>query len=357
MGPDIRGVADQPVSSRPIAYVMEQTLGNVTHYLNLRHARPAGNPDLRWLPIEYRSGRLPWTIAAGRLTRRALLPVLDDVAGVFLHTMALAPGVFDLFHKKPIVISGDATPFAKREMRTAYGLGRQFRLVELAKREFFRHMFKRSAGFVAWSCWAKESLVRDYGCREDAVAVIPPGINLELFMPGDRDHELPRILFVGGDFDRKGGNLLLRVFRKHFRGRAELVIATREAVEDEPGVTVHRNIPANSDEMRRLYATSDVFALPTQADCYSIVCMEALAAGMPVVTTRVGGIPEIVLEGKTGHAVEVNDEAAFTSSLRSLVEDAAKRREMSLAARADAIARFGADDNAQALFAFVQSRC
>jgi glycosyltransferase involved in cell wall biosynthesis len=355
--PDIRPPADRTATGRPIAYVMEQTLGNTTHYLNLRRAHQPGSSEPRWIPIEYRKSMLPWTFAAGRLARKALLPILDDVAGIFLHTMTLAPGVADLFARKPIVISGDATPFAKREMRTAYGLGRQRPLAEFAKREMYRWIFRRAAGFVVWSHWAKQSLVRDYGCRDDDVAVIPPGIDLDLFVPGDRDHELPRILFVGGDFERKGGDLLLRVFRKHLQGHAELVLVTRDPVPEEPGVFVHRNVQANSDALRRLYATSDVFALPTRADCYAIVCMEALAAGMPVVTTRIGGIPDIVLEGMTGHSVEVDDEQALTEALLSLVHDPARRREMSLAARADAIARFGANANAQALFDFVRSRC
>lgn len=341
----------------PIAYVMEQTLGNTTHYLNLRRAESAGGHEFRWLPIEYRKTLLPWTISAGRQARKALLPVLDEVGGVFIHTMTLAPGLVDLFGRKPIVVSGDATPFAKREMRAAYGHGPKIPLAELAKREFYRRLFRRAAGFVAWSHWAKRSMVKDYGCREDDVAVIPPGIDLELFVPGDRDHELPRILFVGGDFERKGGDLLLRVFRKHLRGRAELILVTRDHVAEEPGVTVHHNVQANSEVLRRLYATSDVFALPTRADCYALVCMEALAAGMPLVTTRVGGIPDIVLEGKTGHSVEVDDEHALAGALLRLVDDPARRREMSQAARADAVARFGANANASALFDFVRSRC
>jgi glycosyltransferase involved in cell wall biosynthesis len=336
---------------------MEQTLGNITHYLNLRRTQLAQSPDVRWIPIEYHRSRFPWTVSAARLTRQALKPMLDEVDGVFLHTMALAPGVFDLFSRKPIVVSGDATPFAKREMRTAYGLGRPNRLVELAKREFSRRMFKRAAGFVTWSQWAKHSMVRDYGCSEDSVAVIPPGIDLDLFAPGDRDHELPRILFVGGDFSRKGGNLLLKVFRRHLKGRAVLVLVTREPVPDEPGVLVHRDVDANSDELRRLYATSDIFALPTRADCYSIVCMEALASGMPVVTTRIGGIPDLVQEGRTGYTVDVDDEAAFTDALLSLVNDPAARRAMAAAARADAGERFSVHANAAKLFSFVRSRC
>src|SRR5678816_1550459 len=110
--------------------------------------------------------------------------------------------------------SSDGTPANKRNMRLDYGLGAQTRFAETAKRSVYRQVFKRAAGFVAWSNWTKASFVEDYGCREEDVAVIPPGIHMDEFAPGDRTHALPRILFVGGDFARKGGDLLLDVFRK-----------------------------------------------------------------------------------------------------------------------------------------------
>ena len=346
------------MNQRAIAYVMEQTLGNITHYLNLRSAEPLATAVLpRWLPIEYRPGVLPWTVTGGWLARNALLPVLDQVDGVFIHTMTLALGAFDLFLKKPFVLSCDATPFAKRHMRGAYGLASQLAWSEIAKRRLYRQMLRRAAGFTAWSNWAKESLVRDYGCSPKDVAVIPPGVDVSAFAPGAREHALPRILFVGGDFVRKGGDLLLEIFRKHLRGSAELVLVTRDRVPEEPGVSVHLDLRANSPELRALYSTSDIFALPTRADCYALACMEAMAAALPVVTTRVGGLSDLVTEGVTGHVIDVDDEAGLASALASLSADSGKRMEMAAAARAQALARFDAKANAKALFEFVRSRC
>jgi glycosyltransferase involved in cell wall biosynthesis len=346
------------MSSRRIAYVMEQTLGSATHYLNLRRAESVDwGGSHRWLPIAYEASRLPWTVRGSWLARRALAPIIDDVDGVFIHTMTLAPASIDLFRKKPVVISSDGPAMAKSGMRGAYGDAPERPLARMAKRELYRQVFKHAAGFVAWSQWAKESLVRHYGCPERDVAVIPPGVDLDLYVPGAHDHPLPRILFVGGDFLRKGGGLLLDVYRKHLRGHSELVLVTRDQVAEEPGVTVYRNIAANSPELLELYASCDVFALPTTADCYSLVCMEALAAGMPVVTTRVGGIPDLVIEGKTGHLIEVNDEEGLAAALSSFVFDRHKLRDMAQAARADALARFSASTNANVLFEFVRSRC
>ncbi len=346
------------MSRRPIAYVMEQTLGSITHYMNLRREETAASTPLpHWVPIEFRESRLSWTVTGSYLARRALGKVLADVDGIFMHTTTLAPLSVDLFRKKPTVLSSDGTPLNKRGMRRAYGLTNEGRLGELAKRALYRGVFGMAAGLVAWSNWTKQSFVEDYGCKEQDVAVIPPGIDLKEFSIGDRNHELPRILFVGGDFERKGGDLLLDVFRRRLRGRAELILVTRADVKNEPGITVHRDVSANSPKLHELYRTSDMFVLPTRADCYSLVCMEALAAGLPIVATRVGGIPDMIREGETGHLLDVGDSATLGDALESLVTQPTLRHAMGEKSRAEAERRFDARENARLLFEFVRSRC
>lgn len=343
---------------RPIAYVMEQTLGSTTHYLNLRSQEDAleGERPL-WLPIEFRQGRLPWTLRGGMSARQAISRTVDDVDGFFVHTTTIALLSADLFRERPLVVSSDGTPMNKRGMRAAYGMRPEGRVSELAKRAVYRQAFRRAAGFVAWSNWTRLSFIEDYGCPPDAVKVIPPGINLADFAPGDRSHSLPRILFVGGDFERKGGDLLLDVFRRRLRGRAELVLVTRSPVPAEEGVTVYRDISPNSVKLRELFATCDVFTLPTRADCYSLVCMEALAAGMPLVATDVGGISDLVRNGETGYLVNVDDWQSIADALEKLVDDPARRKEMGAAGREEALRRFDARRNARELFEFVRSRC
>ena len=78
---------------------------------------------------------------------------------------------------------------------------------------------------------------------------------------------------------------------------------------------------------------------------------------MPVVATRVGGIPDIVLPGKTGYLLDSGDRAALGDALEALVTDAGSRRSMGESARADALERFDARQNARRLFEFVRSRC
>jgi glycosyltransferase involved in cell wall biosynthesis len=343
--------------TKPIAFLMEQTLGSVTHYLNLRRAEDTAEGIVpKWLPVEFRHGKLPWAVTGSLLARKALSRA-GQVDGCFIHTTTIALLVADGFSRRPTVISSDGTPANKREMRETYGLKPEGTLGRRAKSTVYRRVFGRAAGFVAWSNWTRASFIEDYGCREEDVEVIPPGIDLDQFAPGVREHELPRILFVGGDFLRKGGDLLVDTFRKRLRGKAELVLVTQADIPSEPGIIVHRNLGANSAGLRQLYSDCDVFALPTRADCYSIVCMEALAAGMPLVATRVGGIPDMIREGETGHLVERDDAAALGDALESLVLSPQKRREMGTKSRAEALRRFDARTNAHRLFEFVRRRC
>jgi glycosyltransferase involved in cell wall biosynthesis len=343
---------------RTIACVMEQTLGNITHYFNLRsHESVVGGCTPRWLPIEYRSGKLPWTINGSWDARKALQRVLDQVDGIFIHTPTLSSLSADLFRRKPTILSADGTPLNKRAMRLAYGLKPERRAVEIAKQLTYRNVFARAQGFVAWSHWTKRSFVDDYGCREEDVAVIPPGIDVESFWCGEREHELPRILFVGGDFHRKGGPLLLKIFRERLRNKAELILVTRDDIPEEPGLRVCRNVQPNSARLFELYREADIFALPTTADCYSLACMEALASGLPVVATNVGGIPDILLAGKTGYVIAPDDAEAFGDALETLVVEPARCRAMGVAGRQDALDRFDSRDNARKLFEFVCARC
>jgi glycosyltransferase involved in cell wall biosynthesis len=337
------------------AFVMEQSLGNVTHYLNLRAAEAAA-PWLQasWLPIDFRATRVPWALSGSFDAHMALVRALRDVDVAFVHTTTislLTPGAFP---RRPLVLSTDGTP-NKRGMRKWYGLQPETPIEARLKRALYGSVFRRAEGFVSWCEWTKRSLVEDYGVDASRVVVIPPGIDLDDFHPTERANPLPRILFVGGDFIRKGGDLLLDVFRTRLRGRAQLELVTPADVASEPGVVVHRGVKANSPALRELYANCDLFVLPTRGEVLPLAGMEALAAGLPLVTTRVGGLPELVREGETGRLVEVDDRDALGDAILELVNDATLRRRMSLAARKEAERRFNCKANALQLFEFIRA--
>ena len=196
----------------------------------------------------------------------------------------------------PTALWTDVTPalLDAQAEQYAHGVDKR-RAIRALKHALVRRTFHRAALCLGWSEWARRSFVTDYGVPEAKTAVIPPGIDLSRWEPQHREHggEKPRLLFVGGDFARKGGDLLLAVFRAKLRGRCTLDIVTRDAVPEEEGVRVHRGLQAGTPALLELYHGASVFVLPTRGDCFSIASMEAMAVGLPVVVSSVGGSPRL----------------------------------------------------------------
>lgn len=192
--------------------------------------------------------------------------------------------------------------------------------------------------FTAWSRWAAAGLARD-GIPADRIHVISPGVDLDLWRFPERRPRSPlRLLFVGADFERKGGPLLLDVVRSRFRGRVELDVVTHAAQPDSGGVRFHRAGP-NSPELRSLFAGADLFVLPTRADCFGIAAVEAMASGLPVLMGDVGAAREIVDEGETGWVIP-HDGAAMAEVLESALRSPERLSHMGRRAREVAEQRY-----------------
>jgi glycosyltransferase involved in cell wall biosynthesis len=161
------------------------------------------------------------------------------------------------------------------------------------------------------------------------------------------------MLFVGGDFHRKGGNLLLEFMRSPSRPRCELHLVTQSAVTPQPDVFVHRGLMANSPELLALFRDADIFVLPTRADCLGVALMEAAATGLPSIATNVGGVPEAVRDGETGFVIPSGDSKALYNSLLTLLTNTDQRYRMGRAAFAVASDRFDAQRNNRRLLDFV----
>ena len=184
--------------------------------------------------------------------------------------------------------------------------------------------------------------------------MIPPGVDLAMWerpQPrSTREGDTVRLLFVGGDLTRKGGDLLIEATRR-LRADAslpdvELHLVTKSTVAVEPGIHVHAGMSPNSPELIALYHSCDIFCLPTLGDCLPMVLSEAGAAGMALVSTDVGAIHEVVRDGETGLLIPPGDVEALTVALRTLVADGALRER--LAAGANALVRRDYDATANA---------
>jgi glycosyltransferase involved in cell wall biosynthesis len=362
------------MTPRRVAIVMEQTLGHVTHSKNLRQVADGyAGLEATWLPIPFDVRgparlipllRSNWSARASWRARRALGSALAERPhdALIFHTQVTSLFSLGLIRRLPTIVSLDATPINYDSVGEYYGhrpAGRS--LLDRQKYLMNRRVFHAASGLVTWSAWARRSLEQDYGVDPGRVRVIAPGASPIYFEVGARRlaRALPanpdrpvKLLFVGGDFKRKGGPLLLDCMRGSLAERCELHVVTHEAVPPQRSVQVHRGLAPNSPELLRLFAESDVLVLPTMAECLAITLMEATAAGLPVITTNVAALGEAVRPGESGLLVRPGDVTALRRAIDVLVGDTSLRERMGRAGRELAQQKFDAGRNGRALLDF-----
>jgi glycosyltransferase involved in cell wall biosynthesis len=309
--------------------------------------------------------RSNWTLRASFRAREQARAAMSrkQLDGLFFHTQVTALFGSRLMARCPAVVSLDATPLNVDSVGAAYNHAPSgSKSLEALKNTLNRYTFRSAKRLITWCDWARQSLVNDYGVEADKVTVIPPGIDLDRWRferNGDSGRNRPlRLLFVGGDFRRKGGDILLQAFRKELRGRCELDIVTREEVETTlgEGIRVHHGLTSNAPALLDLYAKADAFVFPTLGDCLPIAVMEAMASGLPVVSTCVGAISEEVEDGRTGFLTPPGDAERLAGYVSRLADDADLRREMGAAGRRVAEERFDGGKNYRRVLA-VCKRC
>lgn len=165
------------------------------------------------------------------------------------------------------------------------------------------------AGSLWASRWAATDAAERYGLRRTSVA--PFAANIP--DPGPRQRNLPgqgvELLSVGVKWHRKGMDTAVQAADALRAGgmNVHLHVVGVDAPDEtwlREHVTYHgrlsKEVPEEAAKLAALYAAADVFLLPTRNEPFGIVFQEAAAHGLPVVTSDVGGVPEVVEEGVTG---------------------------------------------------------
>lgn len=346
-------------AGRRLAFVLDQQVGLRTQSLNFERivsADPAFEGTI--VPVRYAADggfltRIPGVPGGVKGTLRGVAEIRSALEGkdfdAVLWATWAAKSVPDLVSRWPAYIRMDMTPIQMEEMGAHYGYSKtRARFLASLKRRATDRIYNLATHHFPWSNFVAESLEADYGIPAENITVITPGVDTELYHPDPSvkpNDGVVRVLFVGGDFERKGGDLLLRWAKERQADKSlpsfELQIVTRdESVQSGPGIVVHRGVGNDSPELIRLYQMSDVFVLPTRADCYSLVSMEAMACGLPVVVSRLGGIPDIVSEGETGYLLTPDDDEALAVALDHLVSDQELRELMGADGRRRAVGSF-----------------
>jgi glycosyltransferase involved in cell wall biosynthesis len=338
----------------------------MTRYLNLRkYAEQDPEIEFMWAPVAHytppdmpsRLRFLPEPLFMRARVIQQALPVLNKLASldaVMIHLFEadILCSLRSYLHRTPVHVSStDEAPITNRAAYPLYPSD----LTKPVWRQKLRlaidmWRIRHTDLFIPFSRWAAGILV-ECGAPRDHVYPMHVGLDLDLWncppRPPTPAGAKPKILFVGTDFVRKGGSLLLDVFERRFQGRAELHLVTMQAPKDaREGVYVHADFKPNDPRLTRLYQESDVLVVPTTADTGPLwVFMEAMAMRLPVIGTDTGANKELVQHGKTGLIVKIGDGGELGAAIETLLDDAELRRAMGERGRELVEARYSARVN------------
>jgi glycosyltransferase involved in cell wall biosynthesis len=187
--------------------------------------------------------------------------------------------------------------------------------------------------------WAAESFVANYGVARERVRVIGMGHRPRKIPLRERNWSSPRFLFVGVDWKRKNGEMVLRAFREV---RAKIPDAVLSLVGESPqmeesGIERYGFLPREDLAAQRildgLYDNATCFVLPSRFDPSAIAYLEASSAGLPVIATGAGGSSELL--GDAAVIVNPDDVDGIARAMLDLSDpDRAREAGVSAAARA-----------------------
>ncbi len=279
--------------------------------------------------------------AARRISRLERIMGRFDV--IHFHPQPTAWASLRRMRRTPSIVSIDTTQrLASRDVPG--GLARLDYAPNIARD---RTVVRAAAAIVATSRWAADDLLADDPDLASKTHVLPYPVPLDGFDArwiGERHARASaapsapvRVLFIGGDFPRKGGAELLDAWRAGgFASRATLTLVTDwpgAEADLPPGAAIVRGVRAYTPEWLAAWRDADLFVMPTRGEAFGMVFQEAAAAGLPSIGTAINAIPEIVADGETGILVPPGDPAALVEAMRALVESPDRRRTMGEAAR------------------------
>jgi glycosyltransferase involved in cell wall biosynthesis len=208
---------------------------------------------------------------------------------------------------------------------------------------------------------AAKSLLVSLNVEEDKISVIPLGVDTDKFDFQGSGSELRQrlglggsrvLLYVGRLDEVKGVDVLLRAFAKIGATREDLrllIIGSGRMEASLRGLASSLGIANNvvfqpwwpHERLPELYKACDVFVLPSLREAFGLVGLEAMSAGRPVVGSRVGGIQDYVIPGRTGMLAVPGDVDSLCASLSAVVDDGSLREEMGHNGRDRAVREYG----------------
>jgi glycosyltransferase involved in cell wall biosynthesis len=220
-----------------------------------------------------------------------------------------------------------------------------YRRLPAPLRQVVNDVFQRADRFVVLSQRWRSFYIEECELSPSQVVVLPNPTRLPADVPDRRARAQVQFLYLGRICQSKGAFDLIRAFAslaESERQRARLVLAGNGEVQAARRVAAEHGarviVLPWLDTRRRdqLLAASDVFVLPSHIEGMPMAMLEAMASGLPVIVTPVGGIPEVVTDGVEGDLVAPGDVPQLALALSGMINDPARRSELGQRARSRA---------------------
>jgi glycosyltransferase involved in cell wall biosynthesis len=211
-------------------------------------------------------------------------------------------------------------------------------------RSYETKLMNRSDALIAVSRYTVGELTGLYGIEEEKIHVIYNGVDINKFKPRPDRAELRRkfgleeekkiVLFVGRLYHRKGLEILLHsippviqefgdvkfaISGTGYKKKEQSLRELAKQLDIEDYVTFLGYVP--DEKLPDLYSASDIFVLPAIYENFPFAILEAQATGLPVISTKVGGIPEFLADKENGFLIDPGDPAQLTQRVLTLLQD------------------------------------
>ena len=198
--------------------------------------------------------------------------------------------------------------------------------------------YQRAAHICTRAGIVKRSLIDDYSVPSERISVIGGGLNFAALPEiTQRAPDAPfTVLFIGTDFYRKGGDLVLKAFGlvRKIIPNAQLIVVTHDTIQSglaREGVRILAPI-WEREKLEVLYRQADVFILPSRLETWGDVLLEAMSFGLPCIGVNGQAMEDIIVHGETGMLVAPEQVELLANAIIELFERPDLRRKMGQAA-------------------------
>ena len=214
-------------------------------------------------------------------------------------------------------------------------------------------VMKRIDRIITGSNHSAQSILQVFGVPASHVEIIHDGVDTDTFRPLEGVEKKPNgILFVGNSEDRnKGARYLveaLHILQREIDFHLTFVDRPREELRLVPSLVKRWGLQGrvtftgrvSTEELVRLYNSAEILVSPSVYEGFGLPAAEAMACGVPVVSTTAGALPEVVADGETGWLAPPGNAAALADGIRRLMADPELRKRMGAAGRQRMLERF-----------------